>query len=143
VNARATQRLTDRRAFTLLEVMIAMAVFFVVVFAVLNVVVQSLGTARAWQQTRPDAGMLASQLSLTNQLEEGFESGDFGILFPGGDNPFPDQTWDREITEAGSNGLYRVHFVVVNRNAKGKQVSEELEIFMFRPGGNQMRRGRP
>jgi hypothetical protein len=116
-----------------------MAVFFIVAFAVLNVVVQSLGNARAWQQTRPDAGMLASQLSLTNQLEEGIESGDFGVLFPEGGNPFPDQTWDREIVEAGSNGLFRVHFVVINKDKRGKQVSEELEILLFRPASPRRR----
>src|SRR5436305_14304483 len=80
------------RGFSLLEVMIAMAVFFIVVFAVLGMVVQSLGAARALQRQQADCGMVASMLSLSNTLEEGFDSGDF-------ENLVPDYQWERNITE--------------------------------------------
>ena len=63
--------------FSLLEVMIAMFVFFIVVFSVLGMVVQSLGAARSLQQQQADCGMVASMLSLSNTLEESFDSGDF------------------------------------------------------------------
>src|SRR5271154_5004825 len=73
-----------RGGFTILEVMIAVAVFFIGTFAILALVSQSLDNARRLQRPLVDAGMLASQLSLTNQLVEGTESGDAGDLL--GDN---------------------------------------------------------
>ena len=118
---------TGRTGFTLLEVMIAMAVFFIVVFAVLGMVVQSLGAARNLQLRHADAGMLAAELSLTNALEEGCESGDFGELYP-------DYQWERCQEEAATNGLYRVTFVVIRKNASGKAVSEEMTVLMYKPG---------
>ena len=113
--------------FTLLEVMIAMAVFFIVAFAILGMVVQSLAAARALQTRHADASMVAAELSLTNALEEGIESGDFGEIFP-------DQRWEREITEVGSNGLYQVDFVVYQRVPGGKEVAETMSVLMFKPG---------
>src|ERR1041384_2072213 len=56
--------------FSLLEVVIAMFVFSLVVLAVLGMVVQSLGAARALQHQQADCGMVASMLSLSNTLEE-------------------------------------------------------------------------
>lgn len=119
--------------FTLLEVMIAMAVFFVVVFAVLGIVVQSLGAARALQRPQPDFSILASQVSLSNVLEEGFESGDFGEL---GDE-YKDYVWERQIIEVGSNGLFQVDFAVTKNDRRGKSVSETMSILMHKPGGRR------
>ena len=118
--------------FTLMEVMIAMFVFFIVVFAILGMVVQSLGAARALQVQRPDAGMLASMISLSNTLEEGFEGGDFEEIFP-------DYRWERQIVEVGSNGFFQVDFVVFKKNAQGKEISEPLSILMYKPGGKKRR----
>lgn len=117
---------SPRAAFTLLEVMIAMFVFFIVVFAVLGVVIQSMGAARALQITRPNAGMLAAELSLTNCLEEGLESGDFGDIFP-------NATWEREITPYASNQLWMVQFAVLDRTGKGKIATEVMQVLMFKP----------
>jgi len=119
--------------FTLLEVMIAMAVFFIVVFAVLGIVVQSMGAARALQRPQPDFAILASQISLSNVLEEGFESGDFGELT----EEFSDFTWERQIVEVGSNGLFQVDFVIIHSDARGKSVSESMSLLMYKPGGRR------
>ena len=122
------------RGFTLLEVMIAMAVFFIVVFAVLGMVVQSLGAARALQRPQPDFSILASALTLSNTLEEGYESGDFAELGP----EFKDYTWERQIVEVGSNGLFQVDFAIFPKEARGgKQVREEMQILLYRPGGKR------
>lgn len=118
--------------FTLLEVMIAMFVFFIVVFAVLGMVVQSLGAARALQVQHPDAGMLAASLSLSNFLEEGHESGDFEDVFPG-------YSWERDIVEVGSNGLFQVDFFVYTKDARGHTVGENMSVLMFKPGGRRRR----
>lgn len=122
-------------AFTLMEVMIAMAIFFTVVFAILNVVVQSLGAARSLQKRHADAGMLAAELSLTNCLEEGYDTGDFEDLFP-------DQHWAREVREIGSNGLWEVRFAVFEKMPNGKESVEEMTVWFAKPscGGMGMRR---
>jgi len=116
--------------FSLLEVMIAMAVFFIVVFAVLGMVVQSLGAARALQRQHADCGMVASMLSLSNTLEEGFDSGDFEGLVP-------DYRWERSISEVGSNGFFQVDIAVFQKNTRGKEVSENMSVLMYKPGGKK------
>ena len=110
--------------------MIAMAVFFIVVFAVLGMVVQSLGAARALQHQQADCGMVASMLSLSNTLEEGSDSGDFEGLVP-------DYRWERNITEVGSNGFFQVDIGVFKKNSHGKEVSETMSVLMFKPGGKR------
>ena len=118
--------------FTLIEVLIAMFIFFIVVFAVLGIVVQCLGAARALQHQQADCGMVASMLSLSNTLDESFESGDFeGIV--------PDYRWERNIVEVGSNGLFQVDIVVFKRNTHGKEVGEGMSVLMYKPGGKKKR----
>jgi len=117
-------------AFTLLEVMIACAIFFMVAFAILGMVTGGLAQAKALQQRDPDAGMLAASLSLTNQLEEGFESGDFRDL--AGDL-YRDYRWSREITEVASNGLFQVDFVITGKFGKRGSSESHMSVLMFRP----------
>jgi hypothetical protein len=119
--------------FSLLEVMIAMFVFFIVVFAVLGMVVQSLGAARALQRQHADCGIIASLTALSNVLEESFDSGDFEGF------PLPDYRWERTITEVGSNGLFQVDIVVLKKNAAGQDVGEPMSVLMFKPGGRKRR----
>lgn len=112
-------------AFTLLEVMIAVAIFFVAVFAILELVSQNLRYIHNLQKPQVDIGALAAELTLTNSLEEGFESGDFGDLYP-------NATWTREVYEAGTNGLFGVDFIVVEDNGR-KPVETKLSILLYRP----------
>src|SRR5262249_52164528 len=91
--------------FTLLEVIVACAIFFMVAFAVLEVVTTGLAAAKALQQREPDAGILAAALSLTNKLEKGTMSGNFEDLAPG---LYPGYSWARDVYEVGSNGLFQV-----------------------------------
>jgi hypothetical protein len=69
-----------RKAFSLLEVMIASAIFFMAVFAILGLVSSSLNNLRRLQRPLVDASVLASELSLTNKLTEGTDSGNLGDL---------------------------------------------------------------
>lgn len=124
--SKAGGRRAFRAGFTLLEVVIAIAIFFMVVFAVLGLMTQGLGAAKALQTRHADAGMLAAELSLTNKLEEGTFSGDFGDIYPG-------YTYVREIREVGSNGLFQVDFLVIQKVGR-KEVPTTMSIFMFRPG---------
>lgn len=124
-------------AFTLLEVLVASAIFFICAFAVLSLLSQGLASARALQQREPDIGILAAAFSLTNAVEEGTESGNFEDIAPG---LYPGYTWVRDVYEAGSNGLYRVDFMVVHDGRRqGRGVSEyHLSTFKWSP---QSKRG--
>ena len=64
-----------RRAFSLLEVMIAIGLLFMGTFAILALNSSSLNNVRRLQRPLVDASALVSQLSLTNQLVEGDFSG--------------------------------------------------------------------
>ena len=114
-------------AFTLLEVMIAMGIFFMFIFAILELVSTNLRHVQRLQKPTVDIGSLASELSLTNKLQEGGDSGNFGSLYPG-------VSWSREIKIVGTNGLFQVDFTVLNGSAGGRQlVQSTLSIFLYRP----------
>ena len=122
----------NRRAFTLLEVMIAAGVLFLCLFAILGLVAMSLRNARALQQRTVDATLLAAELSITNKLSEGSDSGDFGDLYP-------EYEWTRDISIASSNGLYEVDFKVYRR-AGGRPLESKMNILLYSP---QSASGRP
>ena len=121
-----------RRGFSLLEVMIAIGIFFMVAFAVLALVSQCLKQARSLELVRTPVGSLASQTVLTNQLEEGSESGDFEDIFL-------DYHWTRDVYEAGTNGLYEVVLTVSKRGQS--QPDAELTLYLFRPATGPRRPG--
>jgi Tfp pilus assembly protein PilV len=112
-----------RRGFSLLEVMIACAVFFVGTFTILALVSSSLENARRLQRPMVDAGLLASELSLTNQLIEGNASGDFGDLYPG-------YNWTSTSQEDQTNKLFRVDYQVFNDN---KVLVSKMSVLFFLP----------
>jgi len=112
-------------AFTLLEVMIALAIFFMAVFVILQSTSQSLGAARGLQVRTPDAIGLVADMSLTNRLEEGIMEGDFGDLYPGA-------TWTRDTYQVGTNGLFQVDFTL--RWFSGKRpVESKSSVLLWRP----------
>ena len=121
------------RAFTLMEVMIAIAIFFMVSFAILSVVSAGLRTARALRITRPSASILAAELSITNKLEEGVETGDFGKLYP-------DYEWREEFYEMGTNGLWQVDFTVYKKGARNRPDSR-MSILLYSPQSQPNRLG--
>lgn len=92
-------------AFTLLEVMIALTIFFMAIFTILGSVSRSLGAARSLQQKFPDIGPAVMDLVLTNRLEEGSLSGDFGESYPG-------WSWSREVSLKETNGLFEVDLTI-------------------------------
>ena len=63
-----------------MEVMIAIGIFFMCVFAILWLVSSSLENARRLQRPMVDAGAVASWISLTNQLVEGTYTINLGDL---------------------------------------------------------------
>ena len=67
-------------AFTLIEVMIAITIFFMAMFTILGVLSSSLHAASILRNSGPTAGMVAAQLTLTNKLQEGSSSGNFSDI---------------------------------------------------------------
>ena len=119
-----------RGGFTLLEVIIACALFFMVAFSVLELVARGLVSARLLQQREADAGMLASVYSQTNSLIEETVSGSFDELYP---DMYPDYSWVRETSEIYSNGLFKVDYAVVGAH-KRRGVSEtHMSLLLYRP----------
>jgi hypothetical protein len=114
-----------RRGFSLLEVMIACAVFFIGTFTILALVSSSLENARRLQRPMVDGGLLASELSLTNQLVEGNASGDFGDLYRG-------YNWTSAIQEDQTNKLFRVDYIV-QRADGNRAVVSKMSVLFFRP----------
>lgn len=105
-----------RAGFSLLEVMIAMGIFFIALFAILGLISQLLRNARAFQNKKPiDAGMVhAYFLSVTNRVTEGLESGEFSDLADFNDQ-YRDYSWEKETIFFASNGLWQVDYRVIHR----------------------------
>lgn len=113
------------RAFTLIEVMIAIAIFFIAIFSILELTSRCLRQARSLQQENVDIGSLASELVLTNRLEEGVESGNFGDLYK-------DYSWSRTTRMIATNGLFQIDLNVYWVNEK-KPVESRMSFWLYRP----------
>src|SRR5882757_1011941 len=96
-------------AFSLLEVMIAVSIFFMAVFAILALTSRSLAQARSLQPLQVDASSVAAELSLTNRLEEGPIPPEIIEHF---EKMYPHYTCGGTITEVGTNGLFQVDLEV-------------------------------
>lgn len=123
----------SRRAFTLLEVIIAMAIFFVAMFSVLQLMSRGLGMARALQQDLPSPAMIASelaQMAATNRIDDGGSySGDFEFLAP---DIYPDFKWAAQTYQFASNGLFKADIVVVGSRG-GQPVERSMSVLLFSP----------
>jgi Tfp pilus assembly protein PilV len=118
-----------KKAFSLLEVMIASAIFFMAVFAILGLVSSSLNNLRRLQRPLVDASALASELSLTNKLTEGTDSGNLGDLLG---KDYNNYTWTSDIQEVQTNKLFQVDFEVRNIGGDRATVSQ-ISLLLFRP----------
>ena len=116
-------------AFTLIEVLVASAILAIGLMGILLVCSTGIRNARALDRVHVDATSVAAELSLTNKLEEGFDSGDFGDFHPG-------YVWEREITQVMTNGLFRVDFSVWSA-ADRAATESRMTIVLFRPDSAQ------
>lgn len=120
--ARAQQRVQN--AFSLLEVMIALGIFFMAVFTILALVSGTLRNARALQRPYIDAGMVAAQYVNTNRFSEGRVSGQF-------EDPLHDYSFEVETMEAATNGLLQADIVLFRRGQP--EPMDKLRIFIYDP----------
>jgi len=131
-----TVRNKRRSGFSLIEVMIALGIFFIALFAILGLVSQLLRNARAFQNKKAaDATMVQAYfLSITNRVTEGMESGDFSDLADFNDE-YRDFSWEKETTFFASNGLWQVDYRVINQRLRS--VESAISTFYFDPNTQQ------
>jgi hypothetical protein len=116
-------------AFTLVEVMIAMGIFFMAIFAILTLVSSSIRNARALQHPPIDARSIIAIMWLTNGVVEGSGSGDFGDLYPG-------YTWESNAIardDLPTNGMYEVDFTVNGPNDGGQRYQSQMWVLQWNP----------
>jgi hypothetical protein len=119
----------SRRAFSLLEVMIAIAVLFIGTFAILGLISSSLENARRLQRPLVDASALVSQLSMTNKLIEGEYSGNLGDVLG---KSYSDYRYTAVIVEVQSNKLFEADYKIYNAGGGNDVISRTTTLF-FRP----------
>ena len=119
-------KLNRHSAFTIVEVMIAMFIFFMATFTILGLLANALRNARLLQRKTVDAGMVAAQISLTNKLTEQLETGDF-------EDMYPDFEWTRDVYEVATNSLFQVDILVQKRTANAP-IESKMAILLYRPG---------
>ncbi len=131
VEASVANRRSRIAAFSLVEVMVALAIFFMAVFTILGLLSTVLSNARALQNRKPaDAGMVAAYLlSVTNQLTEGLQSGTFEDFGDFG-NEYSNYEWTFDAQPVETNGLWRVDCIVMRRPGK---LESQLSFFVFDP----------
>ncbi len=116
-------------AFTLLEVMLAITIFFMAMFAILGVLTSGVRAASLLRNNGPTAGMVISQLSTTNKLVEGSDSGAFK------DIPiYEGYHWVTDCREVATNGLFQIDVVVVDPNGNK---SSMLSALLYRPDSDK------
>ena len=121
-------------AFSLIEVMVALAIFFMAVFAILSLMSTLLQNARVFQTKRPpEARMVfAYQTSITNRVIEGTISYDFSEMAEFGDD-YRDYMAEVEAypNEMYTNGLWDVQYRVINRRTS--RVESTFTTYQFDP----------
>ncbi len=129
-----------RSAFNLLEVMIALAIFFMCIFSILALVSRSLRAARALQPLQVDARAAIAFLSLTNRLEEGTLPPEVVMAF---EKENPGYTVAGQIYEVATNGLFRIDFTVGGASGGDRKiaVTSDSSILLFRPMSASTRAG--
>lgn len=125
-------------AFTLLEVMIAMSLFFMAIFAILALTSRSLAQARALQPVQIDGNSVAAELSMTNRLEEGPIPPEIIQHF---EHMYPGYTCGGTITEEATNGLFRVDLDVGGVTAGKHIIRSQTRVYLFRPMSPPSKRG--
>jgi prepilin-type N-terminal cleavage/methylation domain-containing protein len=138
----------SKSGFTLAEVLIAVAIFVIAIFAILKMVSQSMSLVRSIQLQRPDLGTLAGKTMMDSpqtgeggDVVSGLASGlstpddeDFGGNNGGSIALYPDAKWERYLDPIdATNGLYRATITVFEENKDGTESEFTLNFLLFRP----------
>jgi len=142
MNSYFVNRLHGRHSFSLLEVVIAVAIFFTAIFAITQLVTQNLDLVRSLQAKRPDLGTLAGKCLMDTNWVEGRAAPydeDFGFNDGGAAALYPEAGWERDWMLAATNvsltnGLYRADITLTETLAQQEAITK-MSILMYRPGG--------
>jgi len=121
-----TKTVARRRGFSLMEVMIAIGIFFMCVFTILSLVSGSLENARRLQRPLVDAGAVASWLSVTNRLVEGTYTVNLGSLLGDAYNGY-NCTYD--VEEVETNRLFQVGYTVRSTTGSHETILSMTNLF--------------
>jgi len=142
MNSYFVNRLHGRHSFSLLEVVIAVAIFFTAIFAITQLVSSNLSLVRSLQAKRPDLGTLAGKCLMDTNWVEGRAAPydeDFGFNEGGPAALYPEAGWERDWMLAATNvsltnGLYRADITLTETLAQQEAITK-MSILMYRPGG--------
>lgn len=142
MNSYFVNRLHGRHSFSLLEVVIAVAIFFTAIFAITQLVSSNLSLVRSLQAKRPDLGTLAGKCLMDTNWVEGREAPydeDFGFNDGGAAALYPESGWERDwmlvaTNVSLTNGLYRADITLTETLAQQEAVTK-MSILLYRPGG--------
>lgn len=112
-----------------MEVMIAIGVFCVGVFAILDVVATVMHGARLLGKPMVDSGVVASETQTNSIIDGTSGSGDLSEYL--GD-PYKGYDYAYTINEVESNRLYQED-IAVTSDAPGKPVVSKMSILIFAP----------
>ena len=118
-------------AFSLLEVMIAIAVFFIAAFAILGLVSSSLDNVRRLQRPAVDASPVLARYAATNRLVEGTFSGSLGDPDLLG-KEYRDFNYLVDVVEVASNHLFGVRCVITPSSGR-REVISDLSTVLYTP----------
>jgi hypothetical protein len=134
VTMRGFPKATGQSAFTLLEVILACALFFMFAFAVLELVTRGVNAARAIQQHDPDGSLILAPFSTNRVLEPMSLSGDFEEFYPG---VYPGYSWTLDVAPSAqfgdTNPIFEVTVVVTGGTRNRKTIQSVMSTLMFAP----------
>jgi Tfp pilus assembly protein PilV len=119
----------EQRAFSLLEVMIAIGIFFMAVFAILGLVSSSLENARRLQRPIVNANPVAGYLLQTNMLVEGVYEADLSEFLG---NAYKGYRVTYAVQEVETNKFFQVDFVVQSPD-RDRGVVSKMTAMYFKP----------
>jgi hypothetical protein len=132
-----------RLAFSLIEVMVALAIFFASMFAILGLISQLLQSARAFQTKKaPHVSLVhAWYTSKTNRVKEGLTPVEFNDIATDLGELYRDYYAEifAEPDPVITNGLWDVTYKVYNRRTG--QVESEIFTFYWDPNSQSKQLG--
>lgn len=123
------RRARPRGGFTLMEVMIAIGVFCVGVFAILSLVATVMRGARLLDRPMVDAGVIAGQIAQTNSIVETSGLGDLSEFLG---ERYKGYKYVYTINELETNKLFEAD-IKVTSDAPGKPVISTMSVLLYRP----------
>jgi hypothetical protein len=119
----------EQWAFSLLEVMIAIGIFFMAVFAILGLVSSSLENVRRLQRPIVDANPVAGYLLKTNMLVEGVYEADLSDFLG---NAYRGYRVTYDVQEWATNRYFKVDYIVQSPD-RGRPVISKMTVMYYSP----------